>query len=68
MVVGDWGAAGCNKEHFGSTPIYASPVTFEANRMKDLFAFGQIAFELFFDQSGKLVKFSNLRKKENFIS
>ena len=52
MVVGDWGAAGCNEEHFGSTPIYASPVTFEANRMKDLFAFGQIAFELFFDQSG----------------
>ena len=24
--------------------------------MKDLFAFGQIAFELFYDEAGKLVK------------
>ena len=52
IVIGDWGTAGNSNEHFGGTPVYASSVAFELNRMKDLFAFGQIAFELYFDESG----------------
>ena len=56
VVIGDWGTAGNRKEHFGGTPIYASSAAFEQNRMKDMVAFGLIAFELYFDESGKLVK------------
>ena len=58
VVVGDWGSSGIRNEHFGGTPIYASSVAFEFNRTKDLFAFGQIAFELYFNEAGKLVKLS----------
>ena len=60
VVIGDWGTAGNEREHFGGTPIYASPVAFEEMRMKDIFAFGQIAFELFFDESGKSVKLKTI--------
>ena len=56
IVIGDWGTGGYNKEHFGGTPIYASSVAFENNDMKDLFAFGQMACELNFDESGNLVE------------
>ena len=56
MVIGDWGTSGLDNAHFGGTPIYASSVAFETNDLKDLFAFGQIAFELYFDESGKRVK------------
>ena len=56
IVVGDWGTAGLQTDHFGGTPIYASSAAFELSWMKDLFAFGQIAFEFYFDESGKVVK------------
>ena len=62
LVIGDWGTAGYAKQHFGGTPIYASSVAFEDNRTKDLYAFGQMAFELFFDQSGKLLKLTKFKK------
>ena len=54
MVIGDWGTAGRMKKHFGGTPLYASSFAFKLNPMKDLFAFGQIAFELYFDEAGKI--------------
>ena len=53
IVIGDWGTSGHRNEHFGGTPIYASSVAFENSQMKDLSAFGQIAFELYFDEAGK---------------
>ena len=53
FVIGDWGTSGDSAEHFGGTPVYASPNTFRASRVKDLFAFGRIAAELYFDKPGK---------------
>ena len=55
FVVGDWGTSGSRPEHFGGTPVYASDVAFNDDSLKDLFAFGQMAFELYFDEAGKLV-------------
>ena len=55
MAIGDWGTAGLRKEHFGGTPMYASSQSFQQSRMKDLFAFGRIAMELYLDESGKSI-------------
>jgi hypothetical protein len=55
MVVGDWGTAGDYFKHFGGTPMYASSRAFQYSQMKDLFAFGRIAMELYLDESGKSV-------------
>ena len=53
FVVGDWGTAGGNRNHFGGTPMYASPNTFQASSVKDLFAFSRIAAELYLEEPGK---------------
>ena len=53
FVVSDWGTAGVHEKHFGGTPMYASPNTFQISRDKDLFAFGRIAAELYLEESGK---------------
>ena len=52
MAIGDWGTAGTLEEHFGGTPMYASSQAFQQSRIKDLFAFGRIAMELYLDDSG----------------
>lgn len=52
MAISDWGTAGVDKNHFGGTPMYASRHAFTWNYNKDLFAFGRIAMELYFDESG----------------
>ena len=53
FVVSDWGTAGIEERHYGGTPMYASPHTFQYNPAKDLFAFGRIAAELYLDEPGK---------------
>ena len=53
FVIGDWGTSGGNDKHFGGTPMYASPNTFQESGAKDLFAFGRIAAELCLKESGK---------------
>ena len=53
FVIGDWGASGENQRHFGGTPMYASPSTFQLSEVKDLFAFGRIAAELYLEEPGK---------------
>ena len=53
FVIGDWGTSGENHAHFGGTPMYASPSTFQRSLVKDLFAFGRIAAELYLSKSGK---------------
>ena len=53
FAIGDWGTSGIRADHFGGTPMYASPNTFQENEIKDLFAFGRIAAELYFDRPGK---------------
>ena len=53
FVIGDWGTSGDRKQHYGGTPMYASPKTFQDSSVKDLFAFGRIAAELYFDKPGK---------------
>jgi L,D-peptidoglycan transpeptidase YkuD (ErfK/YbiS/YcfS/YnhG family) len=57
MAIGDWGTSGNRDEHFGGTPMYASSRAFQVSQMKDLFAFGRIAMELYLDESGKSVAF-----------
>ena len=57
MAIGDWGTAGITEQHFGGTPMYASSQAFQASKIKDLFAFGRIAMELYLDESGKSVAF-----------
>ena len=52
MAISDWGTAGVEKKHFGGTPMYASKLAFRGHQSKDLFAFGRIAMELFFPDSG----------------
>ena len=52
-MVGDWGTSGKQREHFGGTPVYASPYTFQNSQVKDLFAFGRIAAELYLAEPGK---------------
>ena len=52
FVVADWGTSGWEEEHFGGTPMYASPNTFQRSEVKDLFAFGRIAAEMYFEKSG----------------
>ena len=52
MVVGDWGTAGRFEKHMGGTPMYASRVSFQNDKNKDIFAFGRIAMELFLVDSG----------------
>ena len=52
FVIGDWGTSGNNYEHYGGTPMYASPNTFHKSYVKDLFAFGRIAAELYLSKSG----------------
>ena len=52
MVIGDWGTSGDQEGHFGGTPMYASCQTFQMSAMKDVFAFGRIAMELFLADSG----------------
>ena len=51
MAIGDWGTSGHQVEHFGGTPMYASSQAFDASVMKDLFAIGRIAMELYLDES-----------------
>ena len=58
FVVSDWGAAGEDEKHFGGSPIYGSSLNLRSSRLKDFFAFGRIALELFLPQSGMLVKIS----------
>ena len=53
FVLGDWGTAGNRVEFFGGTPTYASPNAFRRSEVKDIFAFGIVAAELYFDQTGK---------------
>ena len=43
-ILADWGTAG--DVHFGGTPLYAGPKTYEAEP-KDLFTFGRVALEFF---------------------
>lgn len=52
MVIGDWGTAGGFEKHWGGTPMYASRVAFTLDYIKDIFAFGRIAMELYLDESG----------------
>ena len=52
LVISDWGTSGNRGEHFGGTPVYASGNCFNNSENKDIFAFGQIAAELFLEQSG----------------
>ena len=56
LVISDWGTSGYSDEHYGGTPVYASGNCFNQSGQKDLFAFGQIAAELYLEQSGKLTK------------
>ena len=53
FVVGDWGTSGAERDHFGGTPMYASPNTFQDSSVKDLFAFGRFAAELYFAKQGR---------------
>ena len=55
FVVGDWGVSWRWEKFYGATPMYASPNAFQDSAVKDLFAFGIIAAELYLDQSGKLI-------------
>ena len=52
MAIGDWGTAGQLETHFGGTPMYASSHAFKLSHIKDVFAFGRIAIELFLDEFG----------------
>ena len=52
FVVSDWGTSGELRDHFGGTAMYASPNTFRDSKVKDLFAFGRIAAELYLSKSG----------------
>ena len=52
IAVSDWGTAGSREKHYGGTPMYASSQAFQQSQMKDLFAFGRIAMELYLDDSG----------------
>ena len=52
LVISDWGTSGYRDEHYGGTPVYASGNCFNMSGQKDIFAFGQIAAELYLDQSG----------------
>ena len=54
LVISDWGTSGKYSENFGGTPVYASGNCFNMSGQKDIFAFGQIAAELFMPQSGNL--------------
>ena len=58
LVISDWGTSGDTSDgkHYGGTPVYASGNCFNYSGNKDIFAFGQIAAELFLEQSGKLTK------------
>ena len=53
FVIGDWGTSGYMSDHFGGTPMYASPNAFRMSEVKDLFAFGRIAAELYLEEQGK---------------
>ena len=53
FAVGDWGTSGGCDKYFGGTPMYASPTTFQGSKVKDLFAFGRIAAELYLEEPGK---------------
>ena len=63
LVISDWGTSGYRDEHYGGTPVYASGNSFNQSGNKDIFAFGQIAAELFLPQSGKLTE-----KKQRFFT
>ena len=52
IAISDWGTAGSREKHYGGTPMYASSTAFQESQMKDLFAFGRIAMELYLDDSG----------------
>ena len=54
FVVSDWGTSGDEDKHFGGTPMYASPNTFQESKVKDLFAFSRIAAELYLEEAGKV--------------
>ena len=56
LVISDWGTSGDESEHYGGTPVYASGNCFNMSGQKDIFAFGQIAAELYLPPSGKLTK------------
>ena len=56
LVISDWGTSGSVDKHYGGTPVYASGNCFNESGQKDIFAFGQIAAELYLEQSGKLTK------------
>ena len=59
FVISDWGTSGYQPQHFGGTPVYASRNCFNESNMKDIFAFGQIAAELYLPESGKFTKNKN---------
>ena len=52
MAIADWGTAGEEKKHYNGTPMYASKMAFQRADNKDLLAFGRIALELYFADSG----------------
>ena len=54
FVIDDWGVSGEKDDHFGGTPMYASPKSFRNSYVKDFFAFGRIAAELYLEKSGKI--------------
>ena len=56
LVISDWGTSGGSDIHYGGTPVYASGNCFNKSGQKDIFAFGQIAAELYLPHSGKLTK------------
>ena len=68
LVLSDWGTSGNESEHYGGTPVYASGNCFNQSGQKDLFAFGQIAAELYLPQSGNLrkIKIQIFNRKYDF--
>lgn len=47
FFVSDFGAAGWLEKHYGGTPFYAGPTTFEDSKSKDMYAFTRITLELY---------------------
>ena len=68
FVISDWGTSEWNDEHYGGTPVYASNKSFNESDQKDIFAFGQIAAELYLPQSGKLTKIVQIALRTNLSS
>ena len=69
LVISDWGTSGSsvNGQHYGGTPIYATGNSFNSSGNKDIFAYGQIAAELYLEQSGNLTKSKNTSTSDLFL-